>query len=266
MFRENGKLLSHSELMQRYSIKCHVLKYLSLVRAIPKKWLKELQKISTPKFEKVSLNVHDSNMKLTSKKVYWKLLGKTVKQATAIEQWISLFPFLHDNDLDDIFIIPKTVTETRLQSFQYKLLHRIFPCNYKLFKWSIVESPKCNNCDLVDTQEHYFFYCNESRSFWNSVETWLRELYNVHIPLKITDVMFGIPHRKTQDNMLYILNFVTVYGKWYIYTRKKECKRLIFARFKKYLKYTLSVEYQVAINKNKQSEFKNRWSFIVSNL
>jgi hypothetical protein len=266
LFGENGKLMSHSELMHCYSIKCHVLKYLSLVKAIPKTWLKELHNTSAQKFEKVSLNVHASIMKLTSKKVYWKLLEKSVKQATAIAQWISLFPFLHDNDFDDIFTIHKNVTETRMQSFQYKLLHRIFPCNYKLFKWGIVESSKCSNCDLVDTQEHYFFYCNESGLFWRSVETWLRELYNVHIPLKITDVMFGIPHRKTQDNMLFILNFITIYGKWYIYTSKRDSKRITFARFKNYLKYTLSIEYQVSINKNKQSEFRNRWSSIVSNL
>jgi hypothetical protein len=58
--------------------------------------------------------------------------------------------------------------------------------------------------------------------------------------------------------MLYILNFVTIYGKWYIYTSKKECKRITFMRFKKYLKYTLSIDHQVSINKNKQSDFQKQ--------
>ena len=103
-------------------------------------------------------------------------------------------------------------------------------------------------------------------SFWKSIEAWMSELFNVFIPLKITDVMFGIPHRKTQDNILYRLNFITIYGKWYIYINKKEQKHFTFNGFKNYLKHILSVEELVAINKNVSRLFTERWSHVMQNL
>ena len=60
----------------------------------------------------------DNNIKLESSKVYWKLLGKHIKQPTVIKYWISEFPFLHDDDFPEIYKVQKNVTEVRIQSFQ----------------------------------------------------------------------------------------------------------------------------------------------------
>jgi len=264
LLSENGNLLSHNELMQRYDIKCHILKYLSLVKAIPKIWLKQLHSVGQAAKNKTQTRYVFMNM--TSKKVYWKLMEKIVKQATAIEQWISLFPFLHDNDFKEIFCIPNTIRESKIQSFQYKLLHRIFPCNHKLYKWGIAVSPMCSFCNQIDTLEHHFFYCYNSRSFWNSLEMWFEQSCGVFIPLTITDIMFGIPYKKSQDNTLYVMNFVVMYGKWFIHKCKQDCKSIIFRSFLCYLKYVLSIERQVSINNNTITEFNNRWFNFLLNI
>ena len=260
LLNKNGKLLTRVELMRLHNLSFTTLEYLSLVNAIPKQWFKEIHKSCVAKLNDVQTKMESKIMMLTSQKVYWKLLGTIVKQPTATEQWISLFPFLHDNDFCEIYKIPNNITNVKLQSFQYKLLNRIVPCNYNLHKWSIVQSPNCNLCKNVDTLEHYFFYCNQSKRFWSSVERWLVQMYEVNIPLKITDVLFGIPYKKTQDDIMPILNFVIMYGKWFIYTQRQDKREIFFLNFLQYLKHVLKIEEQVSINKNKHDVFCKRWS------
>jgi len=266
LFDENGNLLTSKDLMSRFNMSFNILHHLSLVKAIPKHWRNQMKmNVQSQKVDPEAC-VYDQIMVLTNKKLYWKLLENTVKQPTAIDHWISLFPFLHDNDFGEIYALPHKLMETRLQSFQYKLLHRILPCKYNLHKWSISQSPSCNYCNCVDTIEHCFFYCNMSDRFWKSVAKWIESLYKVQIPIKITDVLFGIPHRKTQDDMMYILNYVILCGKWYLYTSRKDDLPTSFSRYINLFKYMLSIEEQISINRNKHKEFLKIWSLLLHNL
>jgi len=265
LLNESGKLLSHKEIMERYKVHVKPMEFLSLVNAIPKMWLKSID-VDFVRVENVLDKVKEKITKLKSNQVYWSLLDNFVKQPTAIAKWISEFPFLHDNDFCAIFKIPNILTDAKIQSFQYKILNRIIPCNNMLYIWGIVESVACNLCEQIDTIEHYFFYCNSCKIFWQSLSAWLNELFEVYIPIKITDVLFGITHRKTQDEIMSILNVIIMYGKWFIHIRKLEQKTFSFSSFLRYLKYALKVEHQVSIYKNKLVEFESRWSTIISNL
>ena len=71
------------------------------------------------------------------------------------------------------------------------------------------------------------------------------ELYNVNIPLKIVNVILGIPHIKTQDDVLNILNYLILHGKWYIYWCKKNSNKVSITGFRKYLKKVFSVKYEL---------------------
>jgi len=266
LFQSGGKLLTHEELKNKYNIKVNILEYISLVKALPRKWLKAIRTSTISSNVKPWVITQESTKKLCTKRVYWSLLENIVKEPVAVSQWISLFPFLHDNDFAEIFKLSYLTMETRLQSFQYKLLNRILPCNYKLSIWGLSSTSCCNVCNNVDTQEHHLFYCNETRAFWQFIEKWLQDLYQVYIPLKITDVMFGVPYKKTQDEMMYVLNYIIIHGKWHIYTCKKNCQKITLSRFLKYLKHALLIEQQMSINKNNLDVFHKRWSFIVEKL
>ena len=61
--------------------------------------------------------------------------------------------------------VEECTTETFLQSLQFKIIHRYFPCNYRLHLWNIVEDSKCTYCNIVDTLNHYFAECQVSRDF-----------------------------------------------------------------------------------------------------
>ena len=158
------------------------------------------------------------------------------------------------------------MTEVRLQSFHYKLLNRIFPCNSNLYKWGIANSSSCASCGNIDTIEHHLYYCHAVLQFWKSLEQWVNNVFEVYIPLKITDIIFGIVHLKTQDNLIPTLNYLIIYAKWFVYISKKDSKELSFIRFQKYMKHILSIEQQIAINREKLTAFNIQWSPILYNL
>ena len=62
----------------------------------------------------------------------------------------------------------KSVRETQLQSFQYKIIHRIIACNKKLFDMKIKDSPTCNFCNQIDDIDHFFFNCPMVQTLWRS--------------------------------------------------------------------------------------------------
>ena len=60
----------------------------------------------------------------------------------------------------------------RLQSFQYRILHRIMTCNHWLFYAKIKDKLKCETCDFNDTLEHFAVSCNEVKDFWSTLNRW----------------------------------------------------------------------------------------------
>ena len=81
---------------------------------------------------------------MQNKGIYWELIGNKEIQASAINTWINLYPFLHAVKWYKIFnAVHLCAIETYLQSFQYKVVHRIINCKYNLYKWNIKENPFC---------------------------------------------------------------------------------------------------------------------------
>ncbi len=264
LLNEEGRLLTREHLNQKFNVNANYLEYLSLVKAIPKEWWLKLKTCNNAPSHHVDFQCKVEMLK--SKSIYTTLLERLIKQPSSIEKWISLFPYLHDDDFSELFTIPKTVTETKLQSFQYKILMRIFPCNERLYSWGISTSQLCSLCGKIDTLEHYFFECVNNKTFWSNIESLIEKVFNVHIPLKKADIMFGIPHRKTQDNTLHVLNFIIMYAKWFIYINKKDNKPFSNKGFISYLKSVLEVEHQVHISKNKKQEFHKVWHLFITTI
>jgi len=204
---------------------------------------------------------------LQSNKVYWTFIDKIKKLPISVGHWLSEFPFLVESDFKDFFMLPKYITgNTKLQCFQYKILHRIFPCNHMLSKWKVVNNSSCSRCCSVDTVEHFFFYCHECVDFWHLIENWFKTVTEVYIPLKVTNVLFGIPFTRSQDKLLSVLNFIILHAKYHLYVCKKDNRPISLTSFLHYLKYTLRIEKDIAVMKQKQDQFNTLWSFIYSAL
>ena len=73
--------------------------------------------------------------------------------------------------------IPNKVTkDVRLQSFQYKMLHRIIATNDLQNKMKIKDSNLCTFCEQQpETLEHLFAECRYSNELWEEIQRYLAD-------------------------------------------------------------------------------------------
>jgi len=72
-------------------------------------------------------------------------------------KWKELYYFV-DFDWKNIFALPYEITsETSLQSMQYQIIIRYFPCKSFVGLWNNDIDTKCTLCNDEETLEHYFF-------------------------------------------------------------------------------------------------------------
>lgn len=66
----------------------------------------------------------------------------------------------------------KTARDTKLQAFQYKLIHRVIPCNKYLANIRIKPDATCSYCDSTDTLQHFFYGCPSVNTLWDTLSSW----------------------------------------------------------------------------------------------
>ena len=131
----------------------------------------------------LSMNLyHDFNVRIknnlvpfesiSNKVLYWEMIHST--EPSSITTWVDIFPFLEVASWNEIFRATHyTCLETYLQTFQYKIVHRILNSNYNLYKWKIIDNPFCIYCANIDTIEHHLYLCGFSKQFWEKLEKWM---------------------------------------------------------------------------------------------
>ena len=172
---------------------------------------------------------------------------------------VKIYLELREIDWQEYYVIPYNVTrETYIQSFQYKIFHRFYPCNYTLSIWERNHSSKCINCDEIDYLEHFFFKCNNVQSFWNMIMNWWRNTIGVTMNLSWIDVMFGISNMMN-DNSIDIMNLCILCAKYYIHVKKTNREQIFFIDYIKFVKDRLKIEKAVC-ELNQLKSFEKRWS------
>ena len=240
LVNNQGKFLTIEEINQKMHCNLKPLQFLSLQSSIPKIWKEKLKNIPQPFQNKKIIDGNEPYLKIglelkslkktSNKQIVNKLLINIIKPPTSIETWINIFPFLETEDWESIFSRTfKTIRETYLQSFQYKILNRILNCNDRLYKWKIKNNNKCDYCEEVDIIEHHLYYCTISKKFWNQLKSWMINNLNLGIELTVCEVLFGLPTNNNPD--LKLTNFLILIGKWYLNNSKTQNKPIYFLDF-----------------------------------
>ena len=109
----------------------------------------------------------------------WMLCAYEICDPTCILKWKSLHEYfgMSEEEWTDVFLRPYIcLRETKLQTFQYKVINRIINCNKKLFDIKIKNSPVWSYCDQTDDINHFFFMCKDMYEFWKRICTWWNTL------------------------------------------------------------------------------------------
>lgn len=154
--------------------------------------------------------------------------------------------------------------ETKLQSFQFKLLHRILPCNKYLRNIRVKDTDLCESCGITDSLSHFFFYCQEVVPFWESICHWFYQ--QTDLPLeRVTckESMLGLPREAPQWR---IINVILLNIKFYIYRQKLYHRSVLdITAFLREFRYKLKLEEHICYLEGKPSKFRH-WKGIVSAL
>lgn len=159
---------------------------------------------------------------LSAKAAYSLILGQSDHVPTALKTW--------QRGVEEVLIsdgvmwthacssVYKITRETKLQSFMYKVLHRVIPCNNYLKQIRIKEADWCPFCDGTDTVTHFLFTCAKVRPFSSAVCLWFSQADNLYLDrLTPEEFMWEIDRSAHRAS---VVNTITLMVKYYIYRQK----------------------------------------------
>lgn len=208
-----GRLLSHTELSDKLGIPVTFLEALQSRQSIPHLWTSPLSpQGQTPQTEGLYVSIIEGqpiDVVSTSPAVlYSKTLSKDIK---AQAKWRSAF---HDapalEDWPALYRNPFRVTrETRLQAFQFKILHRTLPCRSFLKAIQVVLSDACPFCSEKDDVQHFLYHCRNTKRLWENIQAWSRRVGGPDLSsLSPSQVILGILPNQGPALMI---NFISLY-------------------------------------------------------
>ena len=146
-------------------------------------------------------------------------------------------------------------TSTKLQSLQYRILHRYWPTRRYLCIRKVVDDPFCESCGEIETLEHCLFHCTEVQYFWNElVEVLNSKLPRYrHVVLALRDVIFG---GLTNSS---IVNMILLVAKQFVLQQRYHDGALSVVIFRQHLLKNFNFEKTNAFALSKLEKFKQRW-------
>jgi hypothetical protein len=131
---------------------------------------------------------------------------------------------IEDYNWSCIYCIPFSVTkDTKLQDFQYKLIHRILITNPVLYKCGLKETELCTFCtETKESLVHIFWKCNYVRNFWLSISNFLK-ICCLSLPFNAKDIILGLTEHSSAQGTI---NNVLIILKYYIYVCRCKCRDL----------------------------------------
>jgi len=247
-------ILSYRQFQIKYpNNRINFLTYMGVIGAI-KKYQRNINIALTPKYTirvpKVWLVIGNGNASIQT------VLRKETTAAGVIK-WDRYFFNLN---WDIIFRkIRKSTTDTKLQWFQFRILHRILPTGRYLFMRKVIESPQCVFCgQFEETIEHLLWDCKTVKDFWNEWIAYVKEKCHNCQNLRLTKsiVLFGVEINTITDN---VMDFLILLAKYYVYSCKWNNTRPMVNIFCRIAKSRFKVEKYINTIKGTTDIFRRAW-------
>ena len=179
LINEQGLFLSPKDLEEKFNIKINILNYTALKDAIPSKWRQTVKKMKIPNnvvsFDEdihIRIGKTDKPIKqITNKDLYWTFV-KNKQQEPIYKIKLQQELEIKEEEWPIIYKIPRTIQDTKIRAFQYKLLFSLLPCNLYLNRIKKSDTDKCNKCSKLDDTAHYLFECEHVVPFWSNFMNW----------------------------------------------------------------------------------------------
>jgi hypothetical protein len=263
---DNNQFMSHTEINSKFNINSNFLQILQIRKSIPAEWRQILYNETKPKSNMKNVLFIDVKLynehTLTTKIIYNALIKKKEREPACIAKWNTRYPNFHSAHVDlwpTIFKTPFSITrETRLQTFQYKIIHNLIVCQKKVYDMKLVDTPNCKYCQNIDDIKHFFLFCPKVTLFWNTFLNWWNHLGDICIPHQYEcleeSILFGF---QAGGEISTVLNYCILIAKYHIYCQRiHNDNNVDFFRYLFELKNKLKVEKHICIANNASGKFE----------
>ena len=169
---------------------------------------------------------------ITVKEVYSYLVSNIMEDPTAKQKFV----IKYDKEIwkKACENIQKTSIDSYSRHFQFKILHQYLEVNSNLFKWKILDSPRCSYCATdIETIKHLFCDCHVTRCLYYKIKEWCQSL-NINLPeINEKSVLYGI---QTMCEDSQIINTLILIYKQLVFKCEDMPSNLTLARYKFNLK------------------------------
>ena len=196
---------------------------------------------------------------VTTKRAYRELImhkfAAPTSQENIIDQGIK--PEL----LTKLYLLPYSSTrESKLTSFQLKIIHNLLPTNTVLYKMNIKDSEKCPYCaHEKQSMPHLFIECALAYTFWKMFKTWWKYKTKKEIHLQAAQILYGILQSSENGNLI---NHLLIIAKYYIFSSYVQNEHFTFVGFLRETYNRYKLENEIAIKHQKQDVFNKKWNVI----
>jgi hypothetical protein len=261
-----GNFLSINSIEQLFGLKCHFLKYNSIKDAIPKSWREKLKTIDVPRNnininENLHIKINNQQIPLNlinNKMAYWKLIEKIQIPHVTKAAWEDELK-VDKNEWKHVFNIPLVIRDTKIRTFQYKLILNLIPCNQYLFRIKRHDTNICNYCPAEDNITHYFYECTNTKQFWLGFQNWWNQMQNDDIIITDKIALVGLIGNMKVFNKI---NACIQLARWYIYCEKLNLQEPFLYRFLCQLRYKIKIEKIICQRNGTTKKYANMWESI----
>ena len=175
--------------------------------------------------------------------------------STGQTKWIEELALGTETNWQKIYILPKTCNvNARIRFFQYQVLHRSLLTNRKLFLFNLIDSEKCDNCDMVETVTHLLIDCDNLKNLWGGIEEWINHNINENVSFEKRSILLGNPENSV------LVNYIFLVVKHEIYKSKWNKSKLSLALIIEKLKYYLKIEEYINVISVGREKTLGKWS------
>ena len=240
LFDMDGNLLTFDKLPNYIKNQTNFLTWNGLIKAIPKLWIEKL-KVKCDRSPDVSIvplrvNLSENDVVVLNFKLLYAALVKLKCDKSQAVQNYSDYYGIDDNMWKQLYILPhKLQVDNRMKEFQYKITHGYLATNLLLYKMKIIDSPRCNFCNLYrQSISHMLFSCLPVRSIWYQLEKKILNVTNRVISINEKDVLFGIAFGEDKE-FYQMINSVLSYTKYYVYKCKLNNEDIVYTQLLAYI-------------------------------
>ena len=217
----SNSFLQLAEVHDRYGECMTWLTYNMIKAAVPKEWKSVLREGTESHEGHLEMYIALGSVRNVTRDVYDLLIDNEIAILKYWEKWIKAGLLIAENEYVILFQeLKRNIKDTKLYSFQYRLLLNKIFTNNTLYKWGVVTGDKCTFCkNVTETPIHLLWECTVSQQIWNNVSCWANES-DIECNWNVSNVIFSTVH----ESHVHIINFVTVVVKQYLYSCKCQDK------------------------------------------